>query len=300
MNGYDKHYIQTSNPYKKQTNKENPVRNVYYGEVVSIVDTAEGGRIAARIPDLDTKTNDAQLPLAMPMLPKHFWILPQVGEVVRIFLEDTRYPQRGRHWIGSVISQPHKIPYDGYFTALATTNVSVVNPDKNPSSIPDAIGVFPDNEDIALVGRKNTDVLLKDKEVLIRAGKHQIDNILALNKENPAFLQMNFFQLPNNNNTKTTLSTSVMMADKIALLSHDGIPKFKSNGLEKTDMDRIFNEGHPMMRGDLAVEALEVIRDAILQHIHGYSGLPADKSGIINQLQNIDFSKILQPNIRIN
>lgn len=93
---YDRPYIQTSNQYKRETNKETPVRNIYYGEVVSIDDPNEGGRIKVRIPDLNNKTSVDQLPFALPMLPKFFWILPQVGELVRIFIEDIRYPQRGR------------------------------------------------------------------------------------------------------------------------------------------------------------------------------------------------------------
>lgn len=293
---YEKPYLQTSDPYRKGTNKENLVRNIYYGEVISIDDPNEGGRIRVRIPDFDNKTPNEQLPFAMPMLPKFFWIIPQVGEVVRIFIEDTRYPQRGRHWMGSIISQPQKIGYDGYFTALSTSNVSTINPEPNPSSVPEAAGIYPTNKDVGLVGRDNTDVLLKEKQVLIRAGKHRIDNVLALNKENPAFIQMDFFNLERGK----TESTVVTMADKIAILSHSGNPKFKTNSLDKAEIDRIFEQGHPMLRGDLAVQAFELIRDAIIQHIHGYSGLPADKAGIITQLEKIDFSKLLQPNIRIN
>jgi hypothetical protein len=296
MEGYDKKYIQQSNPYKKETNKENAVRNIYYGEVVSIDDPNEGGRIRVKIPDFDNKTGNDQLPFAYPMLPKFFWIIPQVGEVVRVFIEDTRYPQRGRHWMGSIISQPQKIGYDGYFTALSTSNVATINTESNPSSYPDAFGVFPDLKDVAILGRNNTDLILKDKQVLIRCGKHKIDNVLSLNKENPAFIQMDFIQ----NEKNVTQSTIVTMADKIAFISHDGNPKFKSNSLTKDDITKIFDSAHPVGRGDLIVEAFEVFRNAMIQHIHGYSGLPADKNGIINQLEKIDFSKILQPNIRIN
>ena len=293
---YDKKYIQTSNPYQKITNKENPVRNIYYGEVISLNDPNEGGRIQVKIPDFDNKTPNNQLPLAMPMLPKFFWILPQVGEVVRVFIEDARYPQRGRHWMGSIISQPHKIGYDGYFSALSTTNVSNITPEPNPSTYPDAFGIYPNVKDIAIIGRDNTDIILKEKSVLIRAGKHQIDNVLILNKENPAFIQLDYYY----KDDKTTQSTIVTMANKIALVTHEGNPKFKSNTLGKIDIEKIFNEGHPLGRADIMVQAMEIMRKAILEHIHGYSGIPADKNGIINQLEKIDFSAILQQNIRIN
>ena len=234
---YEKKYIQTSNPYAKITNKENPVRNIYYGEVVSIDDPNEGGRIKVKLPDFDNKTPNADLPLALPMLPKYFWILPQVGEVVKVFIEDVRYPQRGRHWIGSVISQPHKIGYDGYYSALSTTNISNINPEPNPSTYPEAIGIYPDVKDVALLGRDNTDVILKERQVLIRAGKHKIDNVLSLNKENPAFIQLDFIEKED----KTLQSSVITMANKIALITHEGNPKFKSNTLGTTDIDKIFN-----------------------------------------------------------
>jgi hypothetical protein len=198
--------------------------------------------------------------------------------------------------MGSIISQPQKIGYDGYFTALSTTNVSTISPDANPSSYPNAAGVYPSVKDVALIGRDNTDVILKEKQIQIRVGKHVIDNVLALNKENPAFIQMDFFA----GEEKKTMSTSVTMADKIALLSHDGTPKFKTNNLDQDEINRIFNEAHPLLRGDLAVQAFEMIRNAIVQHIHGYNGLAADPAGVIVQLQKIDFNKLLQPNIRIN
>lgn len=296
LEGYDKKYIQQSNPYKKETNKENPVRNIYYGEVISIDDPNEGGRIRVKIPDFDNKTGNDQLPFAYPMLPKFFWIIPQVGEVVRVFIEDIRYPQRGRHWMGSIISQPQKIAYDGYYTALSTSNVATINAEPNPSSFPDAIGVFPDVKDVALLGRNNTDVILKDKQIKIRVGKHQIDNVLSLNKENPAFIQMDFIAIDKNK----TQSSIVSMANKIALISHEGDPKLKSYDLSSTDLTSVFEKTHPMGRADFIVEALELFRKAMIQHIHGYNGLPADKNDIINQLEKVDFTKILQPNIRIN
>jgi hypothetical protein len=55
-----------------------------------------------------------------------------------------------------------------------------------------------------------------------------------------------------------------------------------------------------MARADVLVEALNVIRNAIVTHIHGYSNLPADKTAIINSLENINFDAIMQKNIVIN
>lgn len=290
---FEKKYIQTSNPYAKETNKESAVRNIYYGEVVSIDDSFDGGRIKVRIADLDNKTLDANLPDAYPALPKFFHVYPQVGEVVRIWLEDVRYPQRGRHWMGNVISQLHKVGRDGFFTALSTTNVGLSNPDKAPSTVPDAAGVFPNIKDIGLIGRDNTELMFKEKQCLLRVGRHTVDNILALNKKNPATIQMDI----SNDGTRSSI---IQLADKIAFISHDGNPKLPAVDIDADAISKIFEQAHPLGRGDVIVDALEILRKAILQHIHGYSGLPADKEGIIIDLEKIDFTQILQPNIRIN
>lgn len=304
MPTYERKYIHQSSPYKRDIgNTAKEIQNIYYGEVISVEDDTEGGRIKVRIADLDTRTADENLPWCYPMLPKFFHLYPQVGEVVRIFLEDVRYPQRSRYWLGSVISQLQKIEYDSLYTALSTTNVQLSAPENAISTYPDAKGVFPEREDIGIVGRDNTDVILRVRDVEIRAGKNELtdvndsDNsgVFKLNKVNPASVRLTY-----DVTGQTTTSTSMIMADKIGIISHEGIPKFKAAEIDQNDREDIFNRAHPLGRGDVIVEALELLRKAIVQHIHGYPGLPADKSGILIDLEKVDFTQILQPNIVIN
>jgi hypothetical protein len=290
---YEEKYTQKSNPYGKETNKENAIKNIYYGEVISIDDVSEGGRIQVRIQELDLRTLNGDLPFAYPAIPKFIHIYPQVGEVVRVLIEDVRYPQRGRHWVGSIVSQLHKIGRDGFLTALSTTNVGLGAPDRAPSTYPDAAGVFPDIKDIGIIGRDNTEMMLKPKQVLIRAGRHEVKDILKLNKKNPATIQLDI-------NADGTQSSIIQLANKIALIAHEGDPKFPAINYDADTITRVFNEAHPMVRGDLVVEVLEVYRKAIIQHIHAYSGLPPDIDGIITDLEKIDLTQILQNNIRIN
>jgi len=294
MEGYNKKYLQkTKTVYNEDSNKENIVKSIYFGEVISIIDENDGGRIKVRVPDIDRDIPNSNLVQCYPILPKFFWNYPKVGEMVRIFFDDIKHPQQGRHWMGSVISQPQKIKKDEYYTALSTTNVGLSRPEPAISTNPDAINVFPSIEDIALVGRNNTDVILREREVEIRCGKHEFDNILMLNKKNPAFIRLNF-------EDKGERSSIIEMADKIALLTHGGDPKFKNNNITKEDRDKIFNEGHPMVRGDYNVLALNLIRKVLLSHVHGYSSLPPDKNSLIRELENADFNKILSNNIVIN
>jgi hypothetical protein len=294
---FDKPIIQTSNPYRKDGSIVQTTRTIYYGEVVDINDPTDGGAIKVKILDFDNKTGNAELPWCYPLVPKFIHIYPKIGEMVRVFIEDLKYPQRSRFWIGSVISQPQSIGFDSIFTALSTTNMALTNPQPAVSTYPDADGVYPLQEDIAIVGRVNTDVILRINEVHIRAGKHENNNVLKLNTLNPATVSMIYEQQQPNANY---YSNTIIQSDKIAILSHSGNPLFKAARLTAEDRVRIFAEGHPVVRGDVLVEALNVIRDAIIEHLHPYSVVPADKTAIINALASIDFTAILQKNIVIN
>ena len=299
MSGFDKPIIQTSDPFRKVGGYQH-TRTIYYGEVISIDDPTDGGRIKVKIPDLDNQTGNANLPDCYPMLPKFFFILPQVGEIVRIFIEDIRYPERGRFWMGSVISQPHKIGFDTIYTALSTTNMGLTLPETAPSTLPDATGVYPLLSDVALVGKVNTDVILRTNEVHIRAGKHENGNVLKLNTTNPASINLVFEPQNLVATSPAYQSSTVILSDKIALISHTGKPQFKAAELTAADRARIFSEGHPVARGDVLVAALKVLRNAIINHIHAYDKLPADKNALINDLENINFDNILQKNIVVN
>src|SRR5690606_9402642 len=131
------------------------------------------------------------------------------------FLEDTKYPEKSRYWLGSVISQPHKIGYDSVFTAPSTTNYALIAPEKAPSTYPDADGVFPLKTDVAIVGKVNTDIILRLNEIHIRAGKHENNDILKLNTKNPAQISMVFEKMTE---SEDFYSNTVIMSDKIAII----------------------------------------------------------------------------------
>jgi hypothetical protein len=291
----EKKYIQTSNPYNPIGSDTKITRTIYYGEVISINDSTDGGMIKVRIDGLDNNVSNDKLVWAYPMMPKFFHLYPKTGEVVRVLIEDLHYPQRSRFWLGPVISQPHKMWFDSIYTALSTTNMGVIKPDKAPSTHPDAKGVYPEKEDIAILGRKNNDIVLKKNETYIRTGKHFNDNNLKLNVKNPASFSQHFEEEGGGFVSKT-----IIISDKVAILSHAGKPKFKAANITQEDRNKIFEKGHPIPRGDVLVEALKKIRNAIILHVHGYASIPPDKDMIISDLEKIDFDSILQKNIIIN
>jgi len=295
---FDKPIIQTSNPNKKENASIIRNRTIFYGEVMSISDETDGGRIQVRIPELDNRTANNELPWCYPLMPKFFHVYPQVGEMVRIFLEDNKFPERSRFWLGSVISQPQKIGFDSKFTALSTTNLGLTRPQKAPTTFPDADGVYPTKDDIAIVGKVNADIILRLNEVHLRAGKHENGNVLKLNTENPASIDMVFEPVQDANDDY--YSNTIIQSDKIAIITHEGNPRFKAARVSAEDRVRIFEDGHPIARADVLVDALRVIIDAIITHIHPYSGVEPDKTALIKKLEELQLDQILQKNIVIN
>jgi hypothetical protein len=294
---FDKKILQTQRLFESESDSGNYTRSIYYGEVMSIDDPNDGGRIKVKILELDNKKDILNLPFCSPMHPKYFHIYPKVGEVVRVFIMDTKYPNRNRIWMGSVISQPQKIEFDSVYTALSTTEMGAIQPLKSVKTNPNTDGVFPDIEDVGIIGRVNTDIILKKNQVIIRAGKHVNDDINTLNTKNPSSLTMTFE--PNNSGTDY-YSNTVLVSDKIALLSHSGNPNFKSAKLTAQDRINIFENGHPIGRGDVIVYVLNMFRKALLSHKHGYSNTAPILETILTDIEKFDFDSILQKNIVIN
>jgi len=290
----EKHLLKNNSIYNKSQNKQDETRRMYDAEVISIDDVLDGGRIKVRIPELDKDASNADLPYSYPLLPKIFHFYPKIGECVRVLVENKATPQTGRLWVGSVFSQLSKINFESKYTALSTTGKGVSTPDIAPSTITEANGVFPKLDTIAILGRNNADLQFRNQEVELRVGQHEIDNPLKRNIKNTGSILMSY------HGDDTPYTSTIIRSDKIALISHNGNPKIKSTDLTNTDIDDIFNICHPTVRGDVLVKIMDVFRQAIIGHIHGYSNISADKNDIINDLEKLNLESLLQKNIVIN
>lgn len=293
MGYHDKFLLNKNNANYLPEQNNQIVRSIYYGEVVSVEDKTETGKIKVRIAELDTKIDSANLPYCYPLQPTFLHIFPKVGEAVRVFIEDTRYPYKGRLWLGSIISQYDKINYEPYISGISGTNVAIYSPQKAPSTYPDSKGVYPEKDDIAILGRKNNDIILRDNNIKIRVGKHKINNPLSLNNDNPSIINL---KISEENKTSSIITS----ADKMALLSTDGTLKYDVTSLDDKEIENILNTAHPMVRGDLLVEILKKFRNALLNHIHPYDAMPATKTETVVKVDNINLENILQRNIVIN
>jgi len=271
---------------------------------------------------------------AIPLLPKHLQIMPKVGEKVKLMFFDMGNSQLNRVWVGPLVSQKDKLSYQESVTAGNILNTSILNKllknvsgnNKNLRTGDKKIGKFrggfPDKEDIALMGRNNADIILPTKstkndklnrggEVLIRAGKFDFNNVgkLSLNTTNPGYLRIKVIESQNSFNAIDTRpkTMSMLFSDYISLVSYNnnvvGKPyRTEVNPIIGNDADMLqtHNSLSPLIRGDVLVEFLELLRDYVKNHNHPYHKLPATNANSKDKIEQFDLERLLSQGIRIN
>jgi hypothetical protein len=162
--------------YEKLNNKSIPLIRV--GEVMDVDDPKKTGRIRVKIDGIDKSDVTVEsLPYCVPLTPRFLNVMPKIGELVLVFqyeykkgVKYTEFSSQ-RFWMGPLISQSNKLNYDPIVDARSVmTGGKFKLPDITLSNTE---GVYPNTEDIALQGRGNTDVILKEGQIWIRAGKYK-------------------------------------------------------------------------------------------------------------------------------
>jgi hypothetical protein len=299
---------------KQQIDKYNRV--IHYGRVFKVSDDGNM-KLKVFIRGVDEPDINAEdLPWCEPFLPRMFNVCPKVGEAVKIILMDTKNPNQQREWVGPIISQPEKIKEDPFFfTALAGKVGGLMKLGRSVKTIAEADGIYPKDDDVALLGRDNSDIILREREALIRVGVHEIDNPLKLNEKNPAYINMRLLKpsdlekKENQNQTEKDLNLSedrtdtVIVSNKIFLIGRDSNSKVIKPILTTEDHLKLEDDLHPVVYGDVLKEFLVILRSWIKSHIHPYHGLPTDPSGDTVRLEewfikNLD-DRLLSRNIYV-
>lgn len=301
-------------------------KNVQLGEVVSIEDGNFLGRIKVRIKGPYSKGGDdgvldEDLPWCTPMIPKFYSSQPKVGEAVFIFVFSNETIHIDRMYLGPIISQPQQLNYDPFYTsALSSFTFGSETPNKSVNDIPQIKGVFPAPEDISVQGRYNTDITQKTNEVVIRAGKFKSYTPdqsnpfnFAFNARTQAYIQIkNDVQVFPKGDTYLPKEESFgtvtnIVANKINLITHaDGSPRFnvtnQDNLISDDEMTRILDEAHQLPFGDVLLEYLRLMKDALLFHVHNGNGKPSSGESLVqfrDKAAGLE-KAMLSKNIRIN
>ena len=182
---------------------KNKVKNIRFGIVQPYLDTDTSGTIRVRIPGIDDKKSSDgnfkvstdQLPPCIPLLPRFLNIMPKPGEGVLVFQWDTDMAspqaefQTTRFWMGPVISKVTNLSFDD---ATQSSSVFPFGPiaTGDPGIQTGAYEVG--SENVVLQGRYNTDIVQKDREIWLRAGKFIEGDNIEFNKQDIGYIQLKY------------------------------------------------------------------------------------------------------------
>jgi hypothetical protein len=279
-------------------------------KVLSTDDDYRGSRIKVRLGGLDSDIkNDADLPYCFPLLPKLIHIIPKVNEMVLVILQKSDSGKSNRFYIGPVLSQEYFYFQDMYdvtaFNMLLTKKSTAI---QNPEKDPDNNGTLPDRNDIAITGRKNSDIILKENELRLRCGYKEDPNgpvlkRLHFNKVDPAYIQLKYQKIKDGNGQDVSSFVNIV-ADRINLLSRDSKNTFnltdRKEMISDEEMVKILEKAHPLVFGDELVEFLKKLIDIFTRHTHSYSMLPPSFPAPDVKTLETNLDTMLSKAVRIN
>ena len=278
-------------------------------EVLAIDDNKDGDRIKVRLsPEDDNKESIEQIDYAFPLMPKMLYVKPKVGEAVLILCAVANNGSSQRYYIGPVISQLNHLQNDQYGTkdALSLYKGNEKTAPSPPSMNPDTQGAFPADDDVAIMGRRDSDIVLKEDEIRLRCGvrkaKEGDEREVLFNPTDPAYIKMKYHEA----NARDFKSTINVVADKVNILGNQSKEPFeitdRKDLITDSELDKILEKAHVLPYGDTLVEFLKLLSKAFLQHTHPFAMMPPYIGGVpeMMQVQTYDFDKMLSESVRIN
>lgn len=282
-------------------------------------DGYDGQRVRAELfTDKTTKVSD--IPWAFPLLPKSVQVIPKVGEAVFVINDGTQKSQR--YYIGPIISQPQYNTYCKKDDATSLLDGHLTLPIERISNVADTWGSFPNTEDIAMVGRGAEDVALKfdentkASEVDLRAGirmeptndtNPNMRGNVIFNGTDPAYIQIKYKKGLVTGEGKEANSVVNVVANKINIMSNKDDDIAHNIGDRDTlvaedKIKDVMDNLHQVPKGDELVKLLELLKGAILHHVHPWAGMEqcGDWEGYINELNKFDIKSILSDHVRIS
>ena len=174
-----------------------------------------------------TKTNmdnDEEGEPTYPLLPsKHFHALPKEGNRVFVILKE--YTQAGgstqkkmkRYWIGPIEPQWQTVgggSYDSKFVLEPDNPLNSRPPVKNINENKSKLGVYPNKDEVA-IHNGNTDIILSDKIINIRAGKFVFSDKTksSLNTENQGLINIKYSDSNLKRDQETEKKTETIYTD---------------------------------------------------------------------------------------
>jgi len=283
---------------------EKPI--IYIGKVIKIDEKHASNRLKVYVEKFDKFEKDRKsrgvgkgLPWATPFLPLHLNIVPKVGEFVKILLHDSGNGEVRREYIGPIV------PQKGEYLKEATQydyqkgmEGSQIDFDKSIKKMPKAKrGLYPTEDEIAIQGRENTDIIFKPSEILIRAHKYLTDKPYEKNEKNPAYINIKTLGSTGDELTKSQIKASNgadkikrakndlsqtrtdinLVSNKIYLIGRDSNSSIVKPYFTAEEEEKIEDVLHPIVYGDILKQFIQKLYNWAKAHQHPYDNLPQNR-----------------------
>lgn len=286
------------------------ISNVRFCRVLSIDDDTDSDRIKVQLSPEDNNKKLEQIDYAFPLLPKIFHVKPKVGEAVLVLLSVTNDGNSQRYYIGPVISQDHKLYKDPYsMGADSYLRGAYKKFDIAPSTNPTQKGLLPNDEDIWIRGRKNSDIQITEDDVRIKSGVKLVEEgnkyKMSFNEKNPGYVKVKYHLNPLEDGSQSTTS---IISDKIFLLSNNSSNYFntcdRKDLVTDEELNKILNKAYKLPYGEILVDFLNVFVKAFVEHTHNFNMLPPNSYYTSNLIEKkatlLDQKQMLSDTVRIN
>ena len=159
-----------------------------------------------------------------PLLPYFIYQVPKVNELIYILYYNEDFKYQNQFYVQAMFSSPTASPFEYYVGSQKFTGIGVQFTNPKPIKNQDGTysnnipkGVFPNPGDNSILGRGSADVIIKENDVLIRAGKTKnkiIQGVPPQANSNRAFVQLSNFnnrKVYDSKLTTTELKKDVVM-----------------------------------------------------------------------------------------
>lgn len=279
-------------------------------EVIWVDDRTDSNRIKVRLLPEDSTQPVEDLPYAIPFLPQMIHIKPKLHEAALILNSVANDGKSQRYYIGPVISQINHMYDEPMYDAMAQYETATNKKDPAPTLDKNStLGAVPTNEEIAVVGRKFSDIILGDNDLRIRCGVKKVDSIenrsFSYNTVDPAYIKLKYYDtgLEGVDNCN---STATVVADKINLIGnkskeHAFATNDKAELINDDNMKKLIETAHALPYGDILIEFLKLFRDAFMNHTHPFPMFPpCQEPTYFKPLQNYNMEEMLSESVKIN
>jgi hypothetical protein len=288
-------------------------RIIYLARVESNDDRSNMGRITASIIDFNDQNGEEQpgkdrndvLPkIAYPLFPHFVNLMPRIGELVYVMLENPKDQSSRRFYIGPLRSV--KRSFSEQESTSSANNIFNENTfrstDATNINLDDKRNII-NNDYVSLKGKNDADITLKSREVLINAGFYK-NKTYTENIETPCFIQLkdNLEVISENGSIERPAFSQInIVGSNINLISSNSSSRknrtldengnINSSNIEFNTNPDLNTYGetakqlHPLVLGDELVKLLKVMIRFCLNHKHTPQDKPYGTTEEINILK---------------